>query len=55
MFENSGDQWIEPKPDQIYVLRYPYNHVHQSESGHLIEVDDTSGFERLPLSSFRNF
>ena len=39
--ENSDDTWIEPKPDQIYKARYPYNHVHQSESGHLIEVDDT--------------
>ena len=45
--ENSDDTWIEPKPDQIYKARYPYNHVHQSESGHLIEVDDTPGFERL--------
>lgn len=27
--------------------RYPYNHVQQTESGHLIEYDDTPGAERL--------
>lgn len=26
---------------------YPYNHVHQSESGHVIEIDDTPNHERL--------
>ena len=45
--ENNIDKWHEPKPDAIYGARYPYNHVHQSESGHLIEVDDTPGYERL--------
>ena len=45
--EDGGDQWLEPAPDSIYKARYPYNHVHQSESGHLIEVDDTPGHERL--------
>ena len=37
--------WEEPKPS--YAARYPYNHVHQTESGHLIEIDDTPGAERL--------
>ena len=37
--------WEEPPP--LYAARYPYNHVHQSESGHLIEIDDTPGAERL--------
>ncbi len=45
--ENNVDGWLEPAPDQIYKARYPYNHVHQSESGHLIEIDDTPGAERL--------
>ena len=45
--ENSKDKWSEPDPQGIYGAKYPYNHVHQSESGHLIEVDDTPGFERL--------
>ena len=45
--ENPTDKWTEPDPQGIYGAKYPYNHVHQSESGHLIEVDDTPGFERL--------
>jgi len=39
--------WKDPIPQSIYGAKYPYNHVHQSESGHLIEVDDTPGKERL--------
>ena len=41
----SGEEWHEPKP--YYAAKYPYNHVHQSESGHIIEIDDTPGNERL--------
>ena len=41
------DEWFQPDPQQVYRAKYPYNHVHQSESGHVIEVDDTPGFERL--------
>ena len=41
----SGEKWEEPKP--YYAAKYPYNHVHQSESGHIIEIDDTPGNERL--------
>jgi hypothetical protein len=41
----SGEEWQEPKP--YYAAKYPYNHVHQSESGHIIEIDDTPGNERL--------
>jgi hypothetical protein len=37
--------WEEPASS--YAARYPYNHVHQSESGHLFEIDDTPGAERL--------
>ena len=40
-------QWKEPQPDALYGAVYPYNHVHLSESGHLIEVDDTPNNERL--------
>ena len=35
------------EPETQYASKYPYNHVHQSESGHIIEIDDTPGFERL--------
>ena len=45
--ENTKDKWNEPDPAAMYGARYPYNHVHQTESGHLIEMDDTPGKERL--------
>lgn len=35
----------EPAP--AYAPEYPFNHVQASESGHLIEVDDTPGAERV--------
>jgi hypothetical protein len=44
---SSSFTWTSPAPQSLYGAKYPYNHVHQSESGHLIEVDDTPGFERL--------
>ena len=30
-----------------YNAKYPYNHVHESESGHIREIDDTPGAERI--------
>jgi len=45
--ENTTDKWNEPDPQAIYGAQYPYNHVHQSESGHIVEIDDTPGKERL--------
>jgi hypothetical protein len=41
---NCGD-WDEPKTP--YASEYPYNHVRESESGHIEEWDDTPGAERL--------
>jgi hypothetical protein len=35
------------EPQSPYKASYPYNHVHQSESGHVTEIDDTPGRERL--------
>jgi len=35
------------QPPSAYAAVYPFNHVHESESGHLIEVDDTPTKERL--------
>jgi predicted chitinase len=32
-----------------YNGRYPYNHVYQSESGHVMEFDDTQNAERIHL------
>jgi hypothetical protein len=42
--KNSGT-WSEP-PTR-YAAQYPYNKVQQSESGHVIEIDDTPGAERV--------
>ena len=35
------------QPPTAYAAVYPFNHVYESESGHLIEVDDTPTKERL--------
>ena len=35
------------EPVSPYGAIYPYNHVHVSESGHVIEIDDTPTRERL--------
>ena len=46
--------WEEPHPKGItedaepYISSaYPYNHVFESESGHITEIDDSPGAERL--------
>jgi hypothetical protein len=51
--ETAGS-FSEPDPKGLKVdtspytsAEYPYNHVYESESGHLFEIDDTSGGERL--------
>ena len=43
----SIDYWEEIEPKSNTVSQYPYNHVHESESGHIHEIDDTAGGERL--------
>ena len=43
--ENGKLFWSELST--LYSAEYPYNKVSQSESGHILEVDDTPGFERL--------
>lgn len=40
-----GEAWDQP--DSPYRGQYPYNKVTQTEQGHIIEVDDTPGSERL--------
>ena len=46
--------WDEPNPkgiksneDPYSSATYPYNHVYESEAGHIFEIDDTPGGERL--------
>ncbi len=40
-----GKTWSEPKVPWQAI--YPYNHVHQTESGHIVEMDDTPNWERM--------
>ena len=40
-----GSSWNEPKIPWAAI--YPYNHVHQTESGHIVEMDDTPNWERM--------
>jgi hypothetical protein len=35
------------EPKTQYNAKYPYNHVKETESGHIKEYDDTPGFERI--------
>ena len=41
--------WDEPHPQgsETSASQYPYNHVKETESGHVFEVDDTPGAERI--------
>jgi len=40
-----GTKWDEPAPANN--TRYPYNHVRETESGHVEEYDDSPGAERM--------
>jgi hypothetical protein len=42
---STGNTWDEPA--SAYAAQYPYNHVYQSESGHIREYDDTTNNERI--------
>jgi len=45
---NSNDTIFNiTQPESPYDAVYPFNHVYESESGHLIEIDDTPSKERL--------
>ena len=37
--DEDRSKWVKSK--------YPFNHVYESESGHVIEIDDTPGYERI--------
>ena len=41
----NGGLWSEPA--SAYNATYPKNHVYESERGHIFEVDDTEGSERI--------
>lgn len=42
---SGGTEWDEPRSP--YNAVYPLNHVHQTESGHTVEYDDSPGAERI--------
>lgn len=42
---SDGSIWSQP--DVPFNAEYPYNHVYESESGHIQEFDDTPGNERI--------
>lgn len=42
-----GGSWSEPEIP--YAGKYPYNHVYESESGHIMEFDDTPESQRIHL------
>lgn len=44
----SGSTWSEPNP--AFSPQYPFNFAIESESGHALELDDTTGKERVTLS-----
>lgn len=37
------------EPEDAYAPQYPYNKVRLSESGHIVEIDDTPGAERINI------
>lgn len=43
------DGLLFEEPKSAYKAQYPYNHVYESESGHVQEFDDTPGAERYHL------
>lgn len=43
-----GLTWSEPHPG--YNPLYPYNKAYETESGHIIEYDDTPGYERITFT-----
>ena len=45
IFQDEPDPWSEPITPFDAV--YPYNHVYESEGGHIREMDDTPGAERI--------
>jgi len=40
--------WTEPTTQ--YAAKYPYNNVTETESGHIVEFDDTVGKERIHIA-----
>ena len=46
---NLNKAQLGPEPASAYRAKYPYNKVLRTESGHVVEVDDTPNFERIQI------
>jgi len=46
--EEELSNWDEP--ETLYDTVYPYNNVMETESGHIVEYDDTPGAERIHIA-----
>jgi len=46
----TADESALSEPETKYAAQYPYNHVYESESGHVMEFDDTPGAERVHIA-----
>ncbi|AGR47778.3 baseplate hub [Sinorhizobium phage phiM7] len=44
---SNGAGWETPK--SYYNAEYPYNYAHETKSGHVFELDDTPGHERVNI------
>ena len=42
-----NSEWSQP--ESTYAAVYPFNQVYESESGHIVEFDDTKGAERIHI------
>ena len=47
LFRSYNSEWDQPA--STYAAVYPYNQVYESESGHIVEFDDTAGAERIHI------
>lgn len=45
--QSLNKETLPREPSSAFNAVYPYNKVHQTESGHVVELDDTPNFERL--------
>jgi hypothetical protein len=44
---NDDATWDEPVYSTVHATTYPKNHVKETESGHIVEFDDTEGQTRI--------
>lgn len=48
---DESSPWLFTPPKGTTATRvYPYNHVYETESGHIMEFDDTNGGERIKIA-----